>query len=238
MQKKILLDKIKHGVSHIHDDVFQDIHVEEIINEKDPYVNKALDKYVQYFNYCENQDKYNLKYCFKTTINDLNDFYSFQETKLEEIRENEILCDLEHKVNEHIYDEIIICQKKVNRTYLFNMFTSYLLAFILIFGITEITHFVQLNTLIGSTILALIMAFVKIFIDKKYLEVVRNKVGWKSYRFAVKRSLAFYFASVIILNQCEHHRYTSLTDDTHVELKSQVHEAIDILLEEMIFKES
>ncbi len=236
MQKEILFDKIKHGVSEIHDNIFYEIEVDEILNIHDQNINLALDKYVQYFNYCENQEEYNLEFCFKTTLKDLNTFYNLQETKLDKIRDNEKLYNLEHKINEHIYDEIVLCEKKVNRIYLLNVFVSYLLAFLLIFGITEITHLVEINTIIGTMILAAILSFVKIFIDKRYLEVLRNKVGWKSYRYAIKRSLVFYFASVIILNKSEHKHMESFSDESLIEFKHQVREAIDILLDEIIIK--
>lgn len=237
MQKEILFNEIKHGVSQIHDNIFNEIEVDEILDINDQNINSALDKYVQYFNYCENQEEYNLEFCFKTTIKDLNTFYNFQESKLDEIRDNEKLYNLEHKINEHIYDEIVFCQKKVNRIYLLNGFLSYFFAFLLIFGITEITHLVELNTMTGTLILAVILAFVKIFIDKKYLEVLRNKVGWKSYRYAIKRSLVFYFASVIILNKSEHKHMDSFSDESLLEFKNQVRDAIDILLDEIIIKE-
>ena len=238
MQKEILFDKMKHGVSQIHDNVFYEIEVDEILDINDQNINSALDKYVQYFNYYENQQEYNLEFCFKTTINDLNTFYNFQETKLDKIRDNEKLCDLEHKVNEHIYDEIVLCEKKVNRIYLFNVIISYLFAFLLIFGITEITHLIEINTVMGTIILAAILSFIKIFIDKKYLEVLRNKVGWKSYGYAIKRSLVFYFASIIILNKSEHKHMESFSDESLLDFKKQVREAIDILLDEVIIKES
>ncbi len=234
MQKEILFDKIKHGISQIHDNIFKEIEVNEILDRNDQNVNAALDRYLQYFNYYENQQEYNLDFCFKTTVNDLNEFYNYQEIKLDKIRNNEKLYNLEHKVNEHIYDEIVSCQKRVNRIYSLNTFTSYFLAFLLIFGITQITHIVELNTMLGTMILAIVLAFVKIFIDKRYLEVIRNKVGWKSYRNAIKRSLAFYFASVIILNKCEHNQMESFSDELLVEFKKQVRETIDILLDEII----
>ncbi len=234
MQKEELICKLKLGVSHIHDDIFDKVEVNEVINEEDQYLKKALDKYAQYFNYAENTEKYNLKYCFKTTINDLNRFYEYQEKKLEQLRSDQNLCDLEHKVNEHIYDEVILCQKKVNRLFTFNMVSSYFIAFLLIFSITEFTHLFEFGTLLGSTVLAGVMALVKIVIDKKYLEVVRQRIGWKSYRIAIKRSLAFYFASLIIINQTEHES-VKLQDQDKVEaFKNQVREAIDILLEEII----
>ena len=238
MQKEILFKEIKQGVSHIHDDIFSEIEVEEILDKNDKNISLALDKYVQYFNYTENQEEYNLDFCFKTTLEDLNTFYNLQETKLEKIRDNEKLYNLEHKVNEHIYDEIIFCQKRVNRIYLLNGFLSYLTVFLLIFGITEITHLVEINTVVGTLILAAILSFVKIFIDTRYLEVLRNKVGWKSYRYAIKRSLVFYFASVIILNKSEHKHMESFSDESLLEFKNQVREAIDILLDEIIIKES
>ncbi len=238
MEKDILFDEIKHGVSRIHDNIFYEIEVDEILDKNDKNVNIALDKYVQYFNYCENQDEYNLDFCFKTTIEDLNSFYNSQEIKLEKIRDNEKLYNLEHKVNEHIYDEIVSCQKRVNNSYLLNMCVSFFLTFILIFGITEITHIIEINTVIGTVILAAILSLVKIFVDKKYLEVIRNKVGWKSYRYAIKRSLVFYFASVIILNKCEHQHMESFSDESLLEFKKHVREAIDVLLDEIIIKEN
>ena len=236
MEKDTLFDEIKHGVSRIHDNIFYEIEVDEILDKNDENINIALDKYVQYFNYCENQDEYNLDFCFKTTIKDLNSFYNSQEIKLEKIRDNEKLYNLEHKVNEHIYDEIVSCQKRVNKSYLLNMFISFFLTFILIFGITEITHIIEINTVIGTLILAAILSLVKIFIDKKYLEVIRNKVGWKSYRYAIKRSLVFYFASVIILNKSEHQHMESFSDESLLEFKKHVREAIDVLLDEIIIK--
>ncbi len=235
MKKDDLLVNIKHGLSHIHDEVFDDIDIDEIMSDEDPYVNKALDKYTEYLNYSENPDKYNLKYCFKTTIKDLNEFYAYQERKLDKMRSCEKLCDIEHKVNTHIYDEVILCQKKVNRYSFINAFTAYFLAFTLIFVVTEITHLMHFDTLIGTTFVALVMALVKVFIDKRYLEIIRVKVGWKSYRKAVVRSLAFYFASVIVLNHCEHHDLSKLDDETMHELKSQVRNIIDILLSEIVF---
>lgn len=235
MEKIELLDNIKQGLSHIHDEIFTDIDVDEIMSDKDPYVSKALDKYTEYLNYTENQDKYNLKFCFKTTIKDLSDFYSYQEKKLDQIRSNKKLCEIEHKVNVHIYDEVILCQKKVNRLFLFNAFTAYFLAFTLIFLITEATHLLHFDTLIGTTIIAFVMALVKIFIDKRYLEIIRVKVGWKSYKKAIVRSLAFYFASVIVLNHCEHHDMSSLDDETMLELKGQVRNIIDVLLNKIVF---
>ena len=72
MEKDILFEEIKHGVSRIHDNIFYEIEVDEILDKNDENINIALDKYVQYFNYCENQDEYNLDFCFKTTIEDLN----------------------------------------------------------------------------------------------------------------------------------------------------------------------
>ena len=238
MEKEVLFDEIKHGVSQIHDNIFDEIEVDEILDKDDHNINLALDRYVQYFNYCENPEEYNLEFCFKTTIEDLNTFYNLQETKLDKIRDNKKLYDLEHKVNEHIYDEIVLCQRKVNRSFMFNIFTSYLLAFLLIFGITEITHLVEINTVVGTMILAAILSFIKIFIDRRYLEPIRNKVGWKSYKYAIKRSLVFYFASVIILNKSEHKHMESFSDESLLEFKNQVRNAIDILLDEIIIQET
>lgn len=235
MKKEDLLNNIKHGLSHIHDDVFPDIDVDEILSDDDPYVNKALDKYTQYINYSDNLDKYNLKYCFKTTINDLNDFYTYQEKKLDKIESNEGLCEIEHDVNVHIYEEVKLCQKKVNRLFLINAFTAYFLAFALIFLITELTHMIHFDTLVGTTVVALVMALVKVFIDKRYLEIIRVRVGWKSYKKAVVRSLAFYFASVIVLNHCENHDLSDIDEKTRLELKTQVRNVIDILLSEIVF---
>lgn len=235
MEKVDLLENIKHGISHIHEDVFPDIEVDEILSDKDPFINRALGKYTEYLNYSENPDRYNLKYCFKTTIKDLNDVYNYQEKKLDKIRSNERLCEIEHTVNVHIYDEVIYCQKKVNRLFLFNAFTAYFLAFTLIFLITELTHLVHFDTLIGTTLVALVMALVKVFIDKRYLEIIRVKVGWKSYRKAIVRSLAFYFASVIVLKHCEHQDMGKMDDKTMVELKGQVRSIVDILLSEIVF---
>ena len=62
MQKEILFDKIKHGVSEIHDNIFCEIEVDEILNKDDKNIDLALDKYIQYFNYCENQEEYNLDF--------------------------------------------------------------------------------------------------------------------------------------------------------------------------------
>ena len=150
----------------------------------------------------------------------------------------EVGAFLNNVVNEHIYDEIVSCQKKVNRSYLLNIIISFFLTFILIFGITEITHLVKINTVIGTVILAAILSLMKIYIDKKYLEVIRNKVGWKSYRYAIKRSLVFYFASVIILNKSEHQHMESFSDESLLEFKIHVREAIDVLLDEIIIKEN
>lgn len=234
MKKQELREKLKTGIIHIHNDVFPDVEVEEVLPKQSAYLDKALDKYVQYFNYTENQDKYNLRYCFKTTINDLNNFYEYQEGKLESIRSNDSLCDIEHRVNEHIYDEVILCQKRVNRIYLANMFVSYFLAFLLLFGVNQVMHVFELSTLFGSSMMALIMAFVKLVIDKKYLERIRKKVGWKSYRIAVKRSLAFYFTSLIVLTHCEHMDLRHVNDAVLVELKTQVDNTINILLTDII----
>jgi hypothetical protein len=192
MNKKELLERITHAVNHIHNDVFHEFELCEVLNENDEYMNKALSKYAQYFNYSENPDKYNLKYCFHTTIDDLNEFYKYQENKIESVKDYDYVCEIEHKVNQHIYDEVILCQKKVNNYYYFNIISSYIIAFLLIFGMTEIMHMFEMNTLLSTTLLALFMAFVKIFIDKKYLEKVRNKIGWKNYKRAIVRSLAFY----------------------------------------------
>lgn len=237
MRKVDLLENIKHSLAHIHDEIYEDINVDEILSEEDPFMNKALEKYAEYLNYSENPNRYNLKYCFKTTIKDLNSFYDYQEKKMEKINKNEQLCCLEHKVNLHIYDEVIQCQKKVNRLFLVNAFTAYFLAFTLIFLITEITHLMHFDTLIGTTVVALIMALVKVFIDKRYLEIIRVKVGWKSYRKAIVRSLAFYFASVIVLNHCEHTEVANLSDDKMLEIKGQVRSIIDILLNDIVFSE-
>jgi len=234
MKKEILFNELQHGVSQIHDNIFSEIEVDEILDRNDENINLALDKYVQYFNYYENQEEYNLEFCFKTTIEDLSSFYNFQEAKLDTIRDNEKLYNLEHKVNEHIYEEITTWHKKVNRIYLLNILASYTLTFLLIFAITEITHLVELNTIFGSLILVAILTFLKMFIDEKYLEVIRNKIGWKSYRYAIKRSLVFYFASIIILNKSEHKHMDSFSDESLLEFKHQVREAIDILLGEII----
>lgn len=236
MRKEDLLVNIKHSLSHIHDEVFEDIEVDEILSDENPYVNRALDKYTEYLNYSENPEEYNLKYCFKKTIKDLNDFYAYQERKLDKMRSNDRFCDIEHQVNVHIYEEVIECQKRVNRYSFINAFTAYFLAFSLIFVITEITHLMHFDTLLGTTFIALVMALVKVFIDKRYLEVIRVKVGWKSYKKAIVRSLAFYFASVIVLNHCEHVDMSSLDDTMMTELKGQVSSVVDILLSDIVFQ--
>jgi|GEM_PF-2978893 len=238
MRRKELLENIKYGVLHVHDEIFPDIHVDEIIHEEDMFINKALDKYLQYINYTENQDKYNLKYCFKTTITDLNDFYSYQDKKLDIIKDNQRLCEIEHDVNMHIYDEVMLCQKKVNRLFLINTFTVYALAFLLIFAVTELTHVLHFNTLLGTTVLAFVLALIKVFIDKKYLEIVRVRVGWKAYRLAIYRSLAFYFTSVIVLNHYDHHDMNEIDNDKLKEFQLNVQNVVDMLFKDIIFSKT
>ena len=57
MNKKDLLERITHAVNQIHNDVFHEFELCEVLNENDDYMNKALSKYTQYFNYSENPDK-------------------------------------------------------------------------------------------------------------------------------------------------------------------------------------
>ncbi len=233
MLRENLLHKMTKGVTEIHDNVFPDIEVKEIF-ENNVYVNKAIDKYLEYFNYVENKDKYNLKYCFRTTLNDLNTFYRHQENKITKIKSNEELYEFEHEINLHIYEEVKKCQKRVNRVYWLNTLVSYCLAFMLIFGVTEIFHQVHLDTIGGTLIVALLMAAFKLLIDKRYLEVVRKRFGWKSYRFAVKRSLVFYFVSLITLQHIEHVDTRKLQSEKLVDFRLQIEESINILLSEKL----
>ncbi len=233
MLKKSLLENIRKGVTDVHDKVFPDIEVLEIC-EKDIFVVQALDKYLEYFNYVENQDKYNLKYCFRTTLEDLNTFYEFQENKIIELKSNEELYEFEHEINLHIYDEVKKCQRKVNLMYWLNTFVTYFLAFVLIFGISEILHFAHLDAITGTILMALILSGVKLLIDKRYLEVIRKMFGWKSYRFAIKRSLVFYFVSLIMLQHCQHIDTRDLQSEKLEEFRKQIEETVNILLRETI----
>ncbi|MGD9909882.1 MAG: hypothetical protein AB7U79_04655 [Candidatus Izemoplasmatales bacterium] len=234
MHKDQLYLKINQNISQIHDDIFPDIAIDEILSHDDKGLTLALEKYTQYFNYTENQEEYNLDYCFKTTLDDLNRFYSFQEERLKVIQEDSSILLLEHKVNQHIYDEVVTCQKKVKRFYFFNMLFSYLLTFLLLFAINQITHLLEINTIVGGTLLALILALAKVLIDKLYLEKVSKSVGWKSYKRAVKRSLAFYFGSIILLIHLGHIKNKDIDETLLLKLKGQVHESIDILLSDIM----
>lgn len=234
MHKDQLYLKINQNITQIHDDIFPDIAIDEILSQEDKGLSLALEKYTQYFNYTENQEEYNLDYCFKTTLDDLNRFYTFQEERLKTIQDDSSILLLEHKVNQHIYDEVVTCQKKVKRFYFFNMLFSYLLTFLLLFAINQITHLLEINTIIGGTLLALILALAKVLIDKLYLEKVSKSVGWKSYKRAVKRSLAFYFGSIILLIHLGHIKHKDVDELLLTKLKGQVHESIDILLSDIM----
>lgn len=234
MHKDQLYLKINQNISEIHDNIFPDIALDEILSQEDKGLSLALEKYTQYFNYTENQEEYNLDYCFKTTLDDLNRFYSYQEERLKVIQDDSSILLLEHKVNQHIYDEVVTCQKKVKRFYFFNMLFSYVLTFLLLFTINQITHLLEINTLLGGTILALILALAKVLIDKLYLEKVSKSVGWKSYKSAVKRSLAFYFGSIILLIHLGHIKHKDVDESLLIKLKGQVHESIDILLSDIM----
>jgi len=234
MHKDQLYLKINQNITQIHDDIFPDIILEDIFNKENKGMSLALEKYTQYFNYTEHQEEYNLEYCFKTTLADLNRFYSYQEEKLKTFQEESNILHLEHKVNQHIYDEVVSCQKKVKKLNFMNTLFSYILTFLLLFAINQITHLLEINTLVGGTLLALILALAKVLIDKLYLEKVSKKVGWKAYKYAVKRSLAFYFGSIILLIHLGHIKHKEVDEELLVKLKGQVHESIDILLSDIM----
>lgn len=234
MDKFVLYDKIQEAISDIHYDVFPDIDVNEILSKDDIQMSRALDAYAKYFEYIENKDKYNLEFCFKSTLKDLRNFYSFQEEKLENVKIECSIHELEHKVNTHIYEEVIICQKKVNRGYLFNAFITYLFAFLLLFGMNQITHLLEISTWFGGLFLAMLMAFIKVLIDKRYLTKLRHKIGWKAYKQAIKRSLSFYFASVVLWNVSNQSEEDIVQEHQFLDMRHKVRSSIDILLSKII----
>ncbi len=234
MNQDQLYLKIKHGLSNIQKDVFPEVDIDEMLGRDDEHLNFALNKYAKYFNFTENKDKYNLSFCFKTTLGDLKEFYNEQEEKVKQMKNQDCLYELEHKVNEHIYEEVVLCQKKVGLIYLANVVVSYLIMFTFLFFIYEITHILEINTLIGGIFLAFGITFVKLIVDEKYLDRVRKKLGWKAYKRAVRRSLSFYFASVIIQSHCNHKSVIDIEDEALIEMKNKVRHSIDLLLVEII----
>lgn len=233
VNKTELKKEIMSALNEIHENVFVDVDINRVI-EQDNLLNDVLEKYVEYFDYIDNNEAYNVTYCFKIARQDLSKFYDNQEQKLNNIINDPLLRELDHNINEHIYEEVTVCQEKVKNLYHYTMGITFISTFGLIFLFTEIAHLLETHNFLEITLLALVITISKMVIDKKFVTKLVTKNAWKYFKLSIRRSLAFYFTSDILLEYLSNHKINAITEEQLQRFKDQVRTSIDIILKQVI----
>ena len=231
MKKKQILNDINTAVSHIRDDVFTDIDIDMIIN--DDHLEYALDQYVKYNNYYEDKSKYNLKQCFKESMKKLETYYEQQEDKINILGEKHHMCKVEHEVNLHIVNEISKNYNRVNFLYFFNNMFTYFVTILLVLFVSKLAYSLSNSTVLWNLVIAIVFAAIKVVLDKNVLTPYLHKLGWLLYSKSIKRSFAYYFASLIIIKKMEMTKLRLSSEKEIINFKLKVRDIIEIILKDV-----
>ncbi len=223
------------SIRQIKSDFFKDLDMDMIVNEENELLNSTMADYDKYMKYYNERHKYNLNYSFKETIKGYQKFYDILEVKLKETYKiNPEISHIDHRVNMRIVSETKKNAKKINSFFnIFNVFhfsTTVLLLFFLT-GVS--TFFKATNYSAYAVLITILFAILKVYLDKKVLEVYLEKYGWEIYKKSVRRSFAFFLASLIIIQKIEKSNDVIKSEDDVLDFKKKIRESIEIILEDL-----